>query len=257
MKRTLFTAALALFLALAAVAVHADERVTVILKDGSVVKGSLLGSDASSLTVQDASGSAQDIERVQIRRIFDSSGKPLVLDSANSAQVEDEPSTTPSTEEPMRPTRSHRRAARSHHGRKVAGEVLTWSGLGAFAAGLGVFIYGETQESDATSTYYNSTGYTSSGDYAYDTIPGKPGYYTASQYDQYYVGMTWAVTGCVIGLVGAGCMIAGVCILPHDRTEAEDAALMHYEGGQLSLGMPPISVSSANGPRATLFTARF
>lgn len=260
------------------------QAVTVILQDGSVVKGDLLGVDGGTLSLQKPDGKSRDIPVDRIKRVFDADHKVVSLqDGAAATQGADQGGAGDSQVnggndqsdggngggEPANdvvPSRRGRRGrnaaeegsaashrAKSLRGRKVAGEVLFWSGTGVTLVGLLAMLYGNNQESAATSSYYPNASYNSYYDY---TISGYQGYYTYDQYTQYYYGQAWVDGGVVVGLVGIGCMLAGAIIMPSARA-MENASLLNYDDHQLSLGVPQIGLTACGGPRASLLSATF
>lgn len=244
-----------------------DHPVKVILLDGSVVKGDLLGSDDKTLTLQLASGKSKDIPLASVKKAFDAaSGKPLDLAAGASAAPAAAPAAaataaaSDSEDEDSVPAKHARKPARAAHrtnGRKVAGDITAAVGGVFVVVGLCAGLYGSSQENDATSTYCK--GYQCSGqDYSPYTLPGKPGYYTYSQYTEYYYGQDWLDTGLVVGGLGLVACITGAIIASTGRNVEEDA-LLHYEDGQLALGVPALSLDPRlhYGPSATLGVVRF
>ena len=257
------------------------QAVTVVMTDGTVVKGDLLGVDNGTLSLQKASGKSQDIAVDDIKKVFDADHKVVSLDGATAAgprgdAADDADTVAPAAkaaadDEPaddVVPRRHAKRRLRasaatdgsdgSHRnglrGRKVAGEVLFWSGTAVTLVGLGAILYGNGQESSATSSYC-PTGQCSDGYHDY-TISGYPGYYTYDEYTQYYYGQAWVDGGVVVGCVGLACMLTGLIITPSGR-EMENASLLNYNDHQLSLGIPNIGVNRYGGPKASLLSATF
>jgi len=234
----------------------AAQSVVVVMMNGSTINGTLLGVDEGVMTLQTADGKSEDIYMRHVKRVFDENGNVMHFGFHRAAPA-------PVYVAPARPYypvappyRPVYRRGNGARGRKVAADVLVWSGVGVMVVGAVVGVAGAVEEGDATSTYYSGTGYNSSGDYVGYTISGYPGYYTYSQYSDYYAGQGAVDTGIGVFCVGAVVTIVGVCIEPSGR-ELRDDALLHVEDGQLSMGVPRISVGYHNNPNATLLTATF
>ena len=249
----------------------AAQAVTVVLKDGTVMKGDLLGIDSGTLTLQRQGGKSQDISVDDINKVFDADHKVVPLGAAAADDSVQPAAKAEASEEPADDVVPKRKAKRhlrhsaategsdaSHsnglHGRKVAGDVLFWSGTAVTLIGLGAAVYGNNQESAATSSYCVSTVCTDG--YHPDTIDGYPGYYTYDEYTQYYYGQAWVDGGAVVGCIGLACMLTGLIITPSAR-QMENASLLNYHDHQLSLGVPNIGVNRYGGPRASLLSATF
>lgn len=237
----------------------AAQSVVVVMEDGSTINGTLLGVDQGVLTVETADGKSQDIYLRAVKRVFDENGNVMHFGFHRPAPAPAyvAPASRPRPYYPVsRPYEPVYRRGNGAHGRKVAADVLVWSGVGVMVVGAVVGVAGAVEEGDATSTYYSGTGYNSSGDYVGYTISGYPGYYTYSQYSDYYAGQGAVDTGIGVFCVGAIVTIVGACIEPSGRELREDA-LLHLEDGQLSMGVPKLSVGYQGNPNATLLTATF
>jgi len=269
-----------LVLALLALGCSASLRaagpVSVVMEDGTVVKGTLLGVDQGTLTVQKGNGKTVDLAQDQVKKVFDADGKSVALPasggtdedeavaprakaSAAKAAVDEDEEASQVVPRDSRAGRGRgpRRSSGSLQGRKVAGNVLFWTGTAFVVVGVVAMGYGVGQEADATSVYYDGTGYNSSGDYVGYTIDGYPGYYTYDQYSEYYYGQDWVYTGAVVTTVGVIGVVAGLIIRPSGRELRQDA-LLHYGDGKFSLGIPPVTVDARlHSPRATLATIQF
>ncbi len=241
-------------LAPAAQAGPVGQKITVLLRSGKVVHGTLLGEDQGVFTLESSDGITEDIPASRIRRAFDAAGHPLDLAAwaaASGAGASGE------TEESQGPTVYSKPAPPRHNGALVAGKILGISGAVATGLGIVAAVGGAVEEGNATNVYYQKVGYTTSGDYAYETIPGYPGYYTYTQYVDYYSGAAWVDTGIAVGVVGLGCLITGIILEAHGHKVATDA-LLHYQDGKLAWGVPTPSLDpTTQGYRTTLATARF
>jgi hypothetical protein len=239
---------------------RASGPVSVVMDDGTVVKGTLLGVDQGTATIQKANGKTVDLSVDQVKKVFDADGNSVSLtgQAAPAAQAKAAADADEEEDQVVPRDRHHRaqrrRSSGSLQGRKVAGDVLFWTGTAFVVVGIVTMGYGVGQMDDATQSYYTSYYNSAGADY---TIDGYPGYYTYDQYTQYYYGEDWAYTGAAITTVGAIGMVVGLCIKPSGRELREDA-LLHYEDGKFSLGMPPVTVDARlHSPRATLATVQF
>jgi hypothetical protein len=234
----------------------AAQSVVVVMMDGSTVDGTLLGVDQGVLTLQTADGKSEDIHLRHVKRVFDADGNVMHFGFHHPAPapVTVAPAYQPHHYYPVsRPYEPVYRRGNGARGRKVAADVLVWSGVGVMVVGAVIGIAGAVEEGDATSTYYSGPDYANGSTY---TISGYPGYYSASQYNDYYTGQGEVDTGIGVFCVGAVVTIVGACIEPSGRELREDA-LLHLEDGQLSMGVPKISVGYHGNPNATLLTATF
>ncbi|HTA16722.1 MAG TPA: hypothetical protein VK786_03140 [bacterium] len=232
----------------------AAQSVVVVFMDGSTLDGTLLGVDQGVLTLQTADGKSEDIYLRHVKRVFDENGNVMHFGAPAPVYA---PVYHPHPYYPVsRPYQPVYRRGNGARGRKVAADVLVWSGVGVMVVGAVIGIAGAAEEGDATATYYSGTGYNSSGQYVDYQISGYPGYYTASQYNDYYDGQAAVDTGIGVFCVGAVVTIVGACIEPSGRELREDA-LLHLEDGQLSMGVPRLSVGYHGNPNATLLTASF
>ncbi|HXB98556.1 MAG TPA: hypothetical protein VNZ54_10930 [bacterium] len=234
----------------------ASGPLNVVMQDGTVVRGTLLGVDQGTATLQKANGKTVDLDLDQVSKAFDADGNAVSLTGA-AAQAK---AATDADEDAQvvprdRRHQTHRqRSPGNLEGRKVAGNVLFWTGTAFVVVGVVAMGYGVGQMDDATQSYYTSYYNNAGADYQID---GYPGYYTYDQTTQYYDGEDWAYTGAAIATVGVIGAVVGLCIRPTGR-ELRDDALLHYEGGKLSLGLPPVSVDARlHAPRATLATVQF
>jgi hypothetical protein len=256
-----------LFLVLALLALglsaglRADGPISVVMDDGTVVKGTLLGVDQGTVTIQKGNGKSVDLQLDQVKKAFDADGNAVHLGGAASqvapaAQAKAVASDADDDEDQVVPRDRHRHkpARRSSlDGRRTMANVLFWTGTGVAVVGLCAALYGDDLETSATSTYYTSA----SSDPYYDyTISGYSGYYTYDQYTQYYYGQAWVDGGLVIGLVGVGCMITGLCLKPSAREMQQDA-LLDFHDGKVDLGVPPMTLDRARGTRTTLAMVHF
>ncbi len=240
-------------LAAAAQAQPVGQKITVVLSSGKVVHGTLLGEDQGVYTLESSDGIAEDIPESQIRRAFDAAGHPLDLAAWAAASGA---GTSSETEKSQGPTVYSKPAPPRHNGALVAGKILGISGEVVTGLGIVAVVGGAEEEGNATNVYYNGVGPTSSG-YAYETIPGHLGYYTYTQYVNYYAGAAWVDTGIAVGVVGLSCLITGIILEAHGHKVATDA-LLHYQDGKLAWGVPTPSLDpTTQGYRTTLATARF
>ena len=53
------------------------KQVKVILKDGSILKGELLGMDENSVMLQSSGGKAKEIPASNVKKVFDADGNSL------------------------------------------------------------------------------------------------------------------------------------------------------------------------------------
>ncbi len=257
-KAMLAVAVLALGLA---AGLRAAGPISVVLDDGTVVKGTLLGVDQGTVTIQKANGKSVDLQLDAVKKAFDSDGNAVHLggdatEAAPAAQAKAVATDAGDDDDQVVPRDRHRhRPARrsSLQGRKVAGNVLFWTGTGFAVVGICAALYGDDLETNATSTYYRHP----SGDAYYDyTISGYPGYYTYDQYTQYYYGQSWVDGGVVVGVIGVAGMIAGLIIKPSER-ELQQDALLDFHDGKLDLGVPPVTLDRTRGTRTTLAMLHF
>jgi hypothetical protein len=234
-------------------------QISLVMDDGTVVKGTLLGVDQGTVTIQKANGKSVDLDQSQVKKAFDADGNAVHLggDSAQAApaaQAKAVASDSDDQDDQVVP-RDRRHRARPHRsnlqGRRTAGNVLFWSGTGVALVGFCVALYGVDEENAATSSYYTSDPY-----YQYYTIDGEPGYYTYDQYTQYYYGQEVAYTGIGIGCVGLVCMTVGLIITPSAREMQQDA-LLDFHDGKVDLGVPPMQVDRTRGTRTTLAMVHF
>jgi hypothetical protein len=239
----------------------AAQSVVVVMEDGSTINGTLLGVDSGILTLETSDGKSQDIALSGVKRVFDENGNVMHFyrhrpPAPAPVYVAPAPRYGGDSYAAQHPYHPYHRYSNGARGRKVAADVLVWSGVGVMVVGGVVAIAGAVEESDATATYYSGTGYNSSGQYVDYTISGYPGYYTANQYDDYYDGVGAVDTGIGIFCVGAIVTIVGVCIEPTGQELREDS-LLHLEDGQFSMGVPRLTVGPHGDPKATLLTATF
>ncbi|HXC65572.1 MAG TPA: hypothetical protein VNZ67_14515 [bacterium] len=237
---------------------RAAGQISVVMDDGTVVKGTLLGVDQGTVTIQKANGKSVDLDQSQVKKAFDADGNAVSLGGA-AAQAKAVANDSDDQDEQVVPRDRRHRAQKaaprrsSLQGRKTAGNVLFWSGTGVALVGFCVALYGVDQESAATSTYYSNYGGAGS---SYYTIDGYPGYYTYDQYTQYYYGQGVAYTGIGIGCVGIICMTVGLIITPSARQMQQDA-LLDFHDGKVDLGVPPMEMDRTRGTRTTLAMVHF
>jgi hypothetical protein len=65
---------------------RAEGKVTIVLKNGDVLKGEMLGSDADSLSLQMSDGKAKEISLDEIKKAYDSQGKALQFGKESSSE---------------------------------------------------------------------------------------------------------------------------------------------------------------------------
>ena len=192
----------------------AGPQVSVVLDDGRILKGELLGQDKGVLVLAGAAGKAQDIEAGQVKHLLGADGQALDLDPlAGAASQPAALSATPqSVLRPAAPAKPMDSAA-----------VLMWTGGGLALVG-GVFA-AQAGSQDGGASLSGGTG----------------------------VGAI-ALGG--IGLVG---LTVGILMhFHHPGGPAPSAtALLLYQHGRWSLGLPPVAVSPQGLTRATLAQAEF
>jgi hypothetical protein len=89
---------LLLLLLLASLTPAAETQVRLVLDDGSLVKGLLIGQDADSVLLESADGKALELSKARIRKAFDAhSGDPLGLETTKTVAKgkEGKPALTP------------------------------------------------------------------------------------------------------------------------------------------------------------------
>jgi hypothetical protein len=244
-----------------AAGLRADGPISVVMEDGSVVHGTVLGVDQGTVTIQTTKGKSVDLQLDQVKKAFDADGNAVHLggtigQAAPAAQAKAVASDSDDEEDQVVPRDRHRHrpAHRSGlQGRQTMGNVLFWTGTGVAVVGLCAALYGDDLETSATSTYYTSA----SSDPYYDyTISGYSGYYTYDQYTQYYEGQAWIEGGLVIGVIGVAGMITGLIVKPSAREMQQDA-LLDFHDGKIDLGMPPVTMDRTRGTRTTLAMVHF
>ncbi|HXB98557.1 MAG TPA: hypothetical protein VNZ54_10935 [bacterium] len=241
-------------------ALRADGPISVVMDDGTVVKGTLLGVDNGSVTLQKANGKSVDLELDQVKKAFDADGNAVRLGGAQAApaaQAKAVAADADDEDDQVVPRDRHRRArSEGRHGslqaRKTAGEVLFWSGTGVALVGLGIALYGDELENNAT----NSLNYTAPYGYYDYQISGYSGWYDYDEYAQYYEGQAWVDTGLVVGVVGVACMVTGLIVEPSARQMQQDA-LLDFHDGKVDLGVPPMTMDRTRGTRTTLAMVHF
>jgi hypothetical protein len=229
------------------------DQVKVMMKDGTVLHGDMLGIDGGVLSLQTGNKS-KDIPVANIKKVFDANGKSISLgDAGVAAAAAASDDTAP--QEPARPARRAKRVAQrsGRNGAKMAGAIMGWSGLGVFLLGDVVYFAGASEASSATSTYYTSEYY----GYADYEIDNK--WYTYSQYTAYEEGLGYEVTGAVIAVVGAAVCLTGFIVeaSAHEPRVNDDGALLDIHDGQLAWGVPELNVTNRLGTQATLVSAQF
>jgi len=257
---------LAMVMVLVAIpAVSQAQTLRLILKDHSVVTGTVLGVDAGVLSVQTSAGKERDVNLSDVKKAFDADTSEVVsLDSISGAKPAAASADDQADETPAPKTRRHHaakaaRAAvddqaaaeRSYRSRKTTSEILDWTGTGVMLVGIVIGVCGAQECSNATSTYYKGTNNTAG---AYYTISGYPGYYTADQVASYDEGQVYEYSGLTVAVVGGIVGIVGIAIAPKTNP---DGALLHVEKGQMALAMPVMDVTPSGEMRTTLVGARF
>ena len=240
------------------VGLHAAGQISVVMVDGTVVKGTLLGVADGTVTIQKANGKSVDLDQAQVKKAFDADGNAVNLGGA-AVRAKAAANDSDDQEDQVVP-RDRRRHARSEaphrsglQGRRTMANVLFWTGTGVAVVGLCAALYGDDLETSATSSYYTSA----SSDPYYDyTISGYSGYYTYDQYTQYYEGQAWIDGGLVIGVIGVGCMITGLIVKPSAREMNQDA-LLDFHDGKVDMGIPPMTMDRTRGTRTTLAMVHF
>jgi hypothetical protein len=237
---------------------RADGPISVILNDGTVVKGTLLGVDNGTVTIQKGNGKSVDLELDEVKKAFDADGNAVHLGGAQAvpaAQAKAVASDADDQDDQVVPTDRHRhRAVRRSglQGRKTAGEVLFWSGTGVALVGFCMALYGADLSNNAAESL-NYTGPYGSYDYQ---IGGYSGWYDYSEYSQYYEGQGWLDTGLVVGVVGVACMVTGLIVEPSAQQMQQDA-LLDFHDGKVDLGVPPMTIDHTRGTRTTLAMVHF
>lgn len=272
MKKKVLCWLLAISLSGAASLLRAEggKQVRVVMKDGSIVKGELLGVDDSSVMLQ-SGGKAKDIPLEKVKKVFDSDGNSVPLSKAAEAAEEpaprervreEAPDESQEESRPSRRSRSRRSRAREPRsggggkGAVIAGVVLDVVGGVGFIGGLWMDVDGQNSMDNATSKYCPATVCTD-GYYGY-TIPGKKGYYTYTQYTNYYYGQTERDTGVVVMVVGGALLITGIIVGAVGSSHNREAGLIDVKNGKMALEIPhmdynPITQQS----RVRLLTAQF
>jgi|GEM_PF-2815795 hypothetical protein len=258
---------LAMVLVLVALpALSQAQTLRLILKDHSVVTGTVLGVDEGVLSVQTDAGKEVDVPLAKVKKAFDADTSEVVsLDSlagakpaTASASADDQADEAPAPKAKRHHAARAAQAAvdeqseemRHYRARKTTSEILDWTGLGVGLVGIVVMGCGVSEMNNATSTYYKSTNNNAG---AYYTISGEPGYYTADQVASYDEGQGWAITGGVVTVAGLITTIIGAAISPRNP----EGAMLHIEGSQVALAMPALDVTRSGEMRTTLVGARF
>lgn len=285
MKKKILCIILAFAIFFPAPLLRADDgkQVKVIMKDGSIVSGELLGIDDGILMLQTKSGKSKEIPVNKIKKAFDADGKSLSLEKqsdsgpaepgsgsslrepSGSDDEEEQPTRTRRRsnvdDEEEQPSRSRRRAKareprRGGNGAKIAGIVLDIVGGLGFVGGMYVYYDGDNRMDNATSKYCPATQCTDG--YYYYTIPGKPGYYKYSQYQEYYYGEAERNTGTVVMVVGGALLITGLILGAVGSSKSNEAGLMNLEDGKIAWSLPAMDYNpSTQKSKLTLLTAQF
>jgi hypothetical protein len=228
------------------------QQVSVVLQDGTVVEGTLIGIDNGAVTVK-AKGKIREYGADQVKKVFDSNGHKISLSDSGSsnsapAQTQARPQAQTQSEAPAPAARPR------HNGARVAANILLGVGIAGILGGGLIGLLGVSTESDATSTYYTGPNYSAGAVY---TIPGQKGYYTYTQYTQYYTGQGEAYAGLGVFLVGTGLCIAGIIVGANANKQPRGEALLNLNDGQLALGVPAPTFLPNGGIQGNLLQAQF
>jgi hypothetical protein len=239
-----------------ATGLRAAGQISVVMVDGTVVKGTLLGVADGTVTIQKANGKSVDLDQAQVKKAFDADGNAVNLGGA-AVRAKAAANDSDDQDDQVVP-RDRRHAARreprrgSLQARRTAGNVLFWSGTGVALAGFCMALYGDDLETNAA----DSLNYTAPYGYYDYQISGYSGYYSYDAYTQYYEGQAWLDTGLVVGVVGVACMVTGLVITP-SRREINQDALLDFHDGKMDLGVPPMEIDRSRGTRTTLAMVHF
>jgi hypothetical protein len=247
MRTALLTLLLPALCLLGASAAHAT--VTVTLKDGSVIRGTLQDVQTLAVTLQAPTGETQLIALSAVAQVVTASGvvvyqgqaagaapasplpaSPAPAPTPAAGPAPEAPSTaaaaTPTAEAlaPRAPAAGQTLTVPAEHdarwhARRRVGLALSWAGGVLAAAGSGL-TFAAVQQVDAEKKDRLGTG---------------------------------AAASAGVGLLG---IVAGALVLPGADADGS-AALLDYDQRQLCLGLPSISLDRAGGPRASLFHATF